>query len=102
MKTPKSQLTAKQPLTEKTHTYQKRYSTPKDKEAATVGQQEGHFHNRIKSHTCQIGNPQTGKQFTRVSPMKGKVAQSETSFLEGADKVSMHWDPGQGNDSIKA
>ena len=34
--------------------------------------------------------------------MKGKVAQSETSFLEGADKVSMHWDPGQGSDSIKA
>ena len=59
MKTPKSQLTAKQPLTEKTHTYQKRYSTPEDKEAATVGQQEGHFHNRIKSLTCQVGNPQT-------------------------------------------
>ena len=60
MKTPESQLTAKQPLTEKTHTYQNRYSTTEDKEAATMGQQEGHFHNRIKSHTCKIGNPQTG------------------------------------------
>ena len=39
-------------MTEKTHTYQKRYSTPEDNEAATVGQQEGHFHNIIKSQTC--------------------------------------------------
>ena len=36
MKTPKSQLTAEQPSTKKTGTYQKRYSTSKDREEATT------------------------------------------------------------------
>ena len=39
MKAPKSQLTAEQPLTKITETYQKRYPTAKDKEA-TIRRQE--------------------------------------------------------------
>ena len=43
-KTSKSQLSAKQPLTKQTGSYQKRYLTLKDKEA-TMRWQEGCFHN---------------------------------------------------------
>ena len=33
----------------------------KDKEVTTIWY-EGHNHNKIKSHTCQVGDPQTGEQ----------------------------------------
>ena len=33
----------------------------KDKGEATVRQQDGHNHGKIQSHTCQVGNPQTGE-----------------------------------------
>ena len=66
-KIPKSQLSLEQPLTKKTVTYQRRYSTSKDKEEAIM--RKGHFHSVIKSHTHQVGNPQTGKQlYLRSSP----------------------------------
>ena len=40
----------------------KRYPMSKDKEEATLRSREGHNHNKIKSHTCQVGDPQTGEQ----------------------------------------
>ena len=40
----------------------KRYSTSKDKEEATVRQQEGHNHDKIKSQTYWVSDPQTGEQ----------------------------------------
>ena len=40
----------------------KRLPTPKDKGEATVRRQERHSHDKIKSHTCWVGNPQTGEQ----------------------------------------
>ena len=39
-----------------------RYPTSKDKEKATVKQQEGHDHNTIKSYAHRVGRPQTGEQ----------------------------------------
>ena len=45
-----------------TGTGQKRYPTSKDKEEAAARQQEGHNHDKIKSHTHQVGDPQTGEQ----------------------------------------
>ena len=53
--------TAEQPLTKKTRTYQKRYSTPKDKEEGKMRWQEGCFLDTMKSHTHWVGNPKYGK-----------------------------------------
>ena len=61
MKIPKSQLTAEQPLIKKDSDLLKIYPTLKDKEEAKIRQQEGHFHDIIKSQTVQVGDPQTGK-----------------------------------------
>ena len=61
-KTPKSQLVAELPLgAKKTGSYQKRYFTSKDREEAVRRWQKGSFHDIIKSHTCQVGYPQTRK-----------------------------------------
>ena len=51
MKKTKSQLTAEQPSTKNTRTYQKRYSISKNKEEATTRLNGGCFHNIIKFHT---------------------------------------------------
>lgn len=56
----KTPQTAEQPLTKKTGTYHKRYSTSKDK-GATTRWQEGHIRNTIKSHTQWVGNSLPGK-----------------------------------------
>ena len=40
----------------------KRQPTSKDKEEATARQQEGHNHDKIKSHTHWVGDPQTREQ----------------------------------------
>ena len=53
--------TAEQPSTKKTGTYHIRCSTSKDKEAATTRWYRECFHDIIKSHTCQVGDMQTGK-----------------------------------------
>ena len=54
-----TKITTEQSLTKYTGTYPKIYSTSKD-EGAT-GQKEGCFSNIIKSHTSQVGDPQTGR-----------------------------------------
>jgi len=40
----------------------KRYPTFKDKEEAEMRWEEGCNHDKIKSHTCHMDDPQTGKQ----------------------------------------
>ena len=57
MKTPTSQLTSEQTLTKRAGTYQKRYSTTKDKQKSTKRQYEGHLWN------ISVGqvNAKTGK-----------------------------------------
>ena len=69
MKTLKSQLTDKQSSTKNTGTYQNRYSASKDKED-TVREYEGCFHDIIKSHSCWVGYPQTGKYIAAVLPQE--------------------------------
>ena len=51
VRTLKSQQVAEQPLPRGAGPTKKRYSTSKDKEEATVRQQEGHNHEKIKSQT---------------------------------------------------
>ena len=41
--------------------------------------QEEHNHNKIKSCTCQVGNPQTGKNYNRRRSPKGVKVLSPTS-----------------------
>ena len=41
---------------------QKKYLTSKGKEEATVRQYKGLNHDKIKSHTHWVGDPQTGEQ----------------------------------------
>ena len=61
--TPKSQLSAEQPLMKKTGTYQKRSSTTKDiKKEPQQDKQEGGTLDVVKSHTSWVGNPQTGEK----------------------------------------
>ena len=62
MKTPKSYLTAEQWSTKMTRTYQKRYSTSKNKEA-TTRQYEACIHNKISYHPD--GQPTTWKIYYR-------------------------------------
>jgi len=40
----------------------KRYPPSRNKEEAAERWQEGHNPGKIKSHTCQVGDPQTGEQ----------------------------------------
>ena len=62
-RTPKSQLAAEKPSTGGCwNPPRKRYPTSKDKADATMRWQEGQDHIKIKSHTCQVGNPQTEEQ----------------------------------------
>ena len=64
METPKSQLTAEQTSTINAGTYPKRYPTSKDK--ATTRWQQGH--EKIKSHTSWVSDPQTEKYYTTEAP----------------------------------
>jgi len=59
---PKLQLAVEQPLRGGSWNHQERYPTAKDKGEAATGWEEGLNHNKIKSHTRQVGNPQTGEQ----------------------------------------
>ena len=73
MKTPKSQLMVEQPLIKNCWNLQKRYATFKEKEA-TMTWQKGYNCDKIKSHTCIMGDPQTGKQlYDRSYPRGVKV-----------------------------
>ena len=57
---PKSQLAVEQPSTlELTKKVDPMF---KDKEETAARWLEGHNHNKIKSHTHQVGDPQTGEQ----------------------------------------
>ena len=40
----------------------------KDKKEATMRQEEGHSHVKIKFHTHQVGDPQTGEQEYQTCP----------------------------------
>ena len=63
VRTPKSQLAAEKPSTGGCwNPPRKRYPTSNDKADATMRWQEGQDHIKIKSHTCQVGNPQTEEQ----------------------------------------
>ena len=44
-----------------------RYLTPKDKEKAIVRWSDGCNHDKIKSHTRQVGDPQNGEQWYQRS-----------------------------------
>ena len=44
---------------------EERYPTPKDKEETAAITQEGCNHDKIKSYTCWVSNPQTEKQYTK-------------------------------------
>ena len=91
-KTPKSKLTTEQTLTKKNAwTYQKRYPTSEDKEEATR-QEEGHNRDKIKSHPCWVGNPQTGKQLYHSSSPTGVKVLSPTSGFPA-------WESGNGRRS---
>ena len=62
-RTPKSQLPIKQPLTGgRWNTPQKDTPMSKDKGEAAKRWQEGYNHVKIKSHTSQVGDSQTGEQ----------------------------------------
>ena len=67
-KTPKSQLTAEAAVTKKKklEPTRKKCPTSKDRDA-TMRQQEGCNHVKIKSHTHQVGNSQNGKT---IKPQK--------------------------------
>ena len=64
MRGPKSQQAVEQPLTggcwNPPKNYTPKYIKSKDKEAA-MRWQEGHQHDKIKSHTYQVGKPQSGE-----------------------------------------
>ena len=48
---------------------------------ATMRWQEGHNHDKIKSHTCWVGTPQTGKQLHQTSSSAiVKVLHSQSGF----------------------
>ena len=66
---------------EHTGTHQKRYPTSKDKGEAAMRQQEGRNHNKIKSHNCWVGDPQTGEHLYHRSPPSGvKVLRPTSGF----------------------
>ena len=53
----------------RTFASKKRYPMSKDKGEAAARRQEGRNHDKIKSHTCWVGDPQTGDpQYQRSSP----------------------------------
>ena len=54
----KLQLAVDQPLTGGLRNPPKKDPMTKDKREVTVKQYEGHNHNKIKSHTSQVGDPQ--------------------------------------------
>ena len=59
---PKFQLAVEQPLTgECWNLSKKNYPMSNDTEEASARWQEGHDHDKIKSHTLQVSDPQTGK-----------------------------------------
>ena len=62
-RTPKLQLAVEQPSTgECWNSPKKRYPTFKDKEGVEIRWEEGSDYDKIKSHTCHVDDPQTGKQ----------------------------------------
>ena len=65
----------------------------KDKEEATIRQQEGHNDNNIQSHTCWVGEPQTGEQlYQRSSHTIVKVLNPTSGFPAwGSNKGT--WNP---------
>ena len=55
---PKSQLAVEKPSTGGHWDLPKRHPTSQDKEEAAERQQEGHNHDKIKSHSRKVGDPQ--------------------------------------------
>ena len=62
MKTPKSKLTAEPPPTKKDWNLPKKifFQRQRRSHSEMVGE-EGYIYDTIKSLTCQVGDPQTGK-----------------------------------------
>lgn len=66
----KIQQLAEKYLLEKTVTYQKRYSTSKDKEETTMRWQDRHTCNIIESHISWVSKPKTEELYQRSSPTR--------------------------------
>ena len=80
LRTPKSQLTAAQPWT-KLWNLPKRYPISKNNEEVTVRLQERRNHDKIKSHTCQLGDSQTTRYlYGRSFPTGVKVLSLMLGF----------------------
>ena len=78
---PGSQLTAGQSSTGRHWNSPKRYPTSKDKGEATVRREEGCNHSKIKSHSCWVGDSQTGEHlYHRSSPTGVKVLSPTSGF----------------------
>ena len=72
---------------EDTETYQKKLPSQPKKTLQWDGR-KGHNHDQIKSHTCQVGNPQTAEQsYQRSSPTIVMVLNLMSGFPAwGSDK----------------
>ena len=62
VRTPKLQLAVEQPSAGGCWKPPERYPMSKDKEEAAARWEKGGDHDNIKSHTHQVGDPQTGEQ----------------------------------------
>ena len=82
-KAPKAHPAIAQRSQENTGTHQKIYPTSKYKEEAAARWQEGHNHEKIKSHTLQVHDPQTGEPYLRISPTVVKVLTPHQAFQHG-------------------
>ena len=75
---PKSQLAVEQPSTGGHWDLPKRHPTSRDKEEAAERQQEGDNHDKIKSHSQKVGDPQNNTK--EVLPTVVKVLNPMSGF----------------------
>ena len=78
-KTPKLQLTAEKPSTKQTGNYQKRYSTPKDKEA-TSKRQEGHFHDLSNLIPAEQANHRLENNYIAETLLRNESSKPHVRF----------------------